>query len=169
MLYLKEINQQDWQEEYNAIKQIPSEENGFINKYNKSSEDYFKILAIPRLIDKSKGIKLEPNQVPETYFFLWNDNKIVGLFKIRHYLNDFLREGPGHISYSILPSERKKGYATKGLSLAIKKASEIIKEDSIQMCVRKNNEPSLKVQLKNGATITKEYDFDYVTNIHLQK
>ena len=35
--------------------------------------------------------------MPETFLFLWEDDKIVGQFRIRHYLNDALREGGGHI------------------------------------------------------------------------
>lgn len=64
--------------------------------------------------------------------------KIVGLFKIRHYLNDFLRKGAGHIGYGILPEYRGKGYAKKGLVLAIEKCKEIIKENEIYLSVHKD-------------------------------
>ena len=39
----------------------------------------------------------------------------------------FLRKGAGHIGYGILPEYRGKGYAKKGLVLAIEKCKEIIK------------------------------------------
>ena len=87
------------------------------------------------------------------YYFLWDDDKIVGLFKIRHYLNEFLANGPGHIGYSILSDFRGNGYATKGLRLAIDKCKKIICEDEIYLSVHKNNPISLKVQKNNGAYI----------------
>ena len=34
MLYLKNINLEDVEEEYKAIKSIPAQENGFENKYH---------------------------------------------------------------------------------------------------------------------------------------
>ena len=48
-----------------------------------------------------------------------SDNKIVGIINIRHELNDYLFEFGGHIGYSILPSERGKGYAHIQLSLGL--------------------------------------------------
>ncbi|MCR5115479.1 MAG: GNAT family N-acetyltransferase, partial [Bacteroidales bacterium] len=40
---------------------------------------------------------------------------IVGQFRIRHYLNEALRTGAGHIGYFIAKEFRGKGYATEGL------------------------------------------------------
>ena len=131
MLYLKKINFDDAMEEYKAIKSIPAQENGFENKYYDVTKEEFVNEVIPMLLNNSKGLDLPDGYVPDTYFFLWDDDKIVGLFKIRHYLNDFLRKGPGHIGYGILPEYRGKGYAKKGLILAIEKCKEIIKEDEI--------------------------------------
>lgn len=48
-----------------------------------------------------------------------DNNRIVGMVNIRHYLNDHLLSFGGHIGYSIRPSERRKGYATKQLRLAL--------------------------------------------------
>ena len=127
MIYLKEINFEDRKEEYLFIKRLPEDENGFLNPYYYESEDSFYKVIIPRLINYSNGINLPPLKVPETYFFLWNDNKIVGLFKIRHYLNDNLKVSGGNLSYGILKEYRNMGYATTGLKLAIQKCREIIR------------------------------------------
>lgn len=47
------------------------------------------------------------------------DNKLIGIISIRHELNDYLYNYGGHIGYSILPSERRKGYAYKQLLLGL--------------------------------------------------
>lgn len=39
------------------------------------------------------------------------DNKLVGVIDIRNVLSDFLYSFGGHIRYSVLPEERRKGYA----------------------------------------------------------
>ena len=169
MVYLKEVNYDDREEEYLFIKKIPLDENGFLNPFFSVSEYAFYKIVIPRLINYSKGINLAPMMVPETYFFLWDDNKIVGLFKIRHYLNDNLKTSGGHVSYGILDEYRNMGYATTGLKLAIEKCREIIKEDTIHMSVHKNNLYSLKVMLSCGAYVYGETDSEYLTKIDLGK
>lgn len=168
MLSLKKINLKDIEEEYNAITSIPEQENGFENKYYNVTKEEFVNQVIPKLLKNSEGLELPDGYVPDTYFFLWNDNKIVGLFKIRHYLNDFLKKGPGHIGYGILPEYRGKGYAKQGLILAIEKCKDLIKEDEIYLSVRKDNPASLKVQLDCGAYITGETDDHYLTRIKLK-
>ncbi len=168
MLYLKEANLEDWKEEYEAIKKIPRNENGFENKYYDKTEEEFKEQVIPELIDHSKGIEIPNGYVPYTYYFLWNDDKIVGLFKIRHYLNEFLANGPGHIGYGIISDFRRKGYATKGLKLAVDKCKEIIPEDEIYLFVYKDNPISLKVQQNNEACIVGETEKEYLTRIKIR-
>ena len=167
MIYLKEINFEDRKEEYLFIKRLPEDENGFLNPYYYESEDSFYKVIIPRLIKYSNGINLPPLKVPETYFFLWDDNKIVGLFKIRHYLNDNLKVSGGNLSYGILKEYRNKGYATTGLKLAIQKCREIIREDDIHMSLHKNNYYSLKVMLNCGAYVYSETENEYLTKIKI--
>lgn len=165
MLHLKAVNWEDIEQEYLFTTTQPTDENGFTNKYEGISREEFEKVVLPRLINNSKGIDLPEGHVPCTEFFLWEDDEIVGLFRIRHELNDFLREGAGHIGYGIKKEHRGKGYATKGLALAIEKAKEIIKEDEIYMSVHKDNPASLQVQLKNGAYIHHEDDREYYTRI----
>ena len=167
-LYLKEANIEDLDEEYHAIQDIPNDENGYRNFYFGTSESDFKNKCIYEIIEHSKGINLASNRVAETYYFLWNNDNIVGLFKIRHYLNDFLKNGPGHIGYGILKKYRGKGYATQGLKLAIDICKNLIKEDEIYLSVHKDNPISLKVQQKNCAIIVGENDIEYFTRIKIK-
>lgn len=169
MLQLKKLNFNDIEKEYKAIISIPNMENGFENKYFNVTFEEFKSKVFPMLINNSNGIDLEEGYVPDTYYFLWDNEDIVGLFKIRHYLNDFLRNGPGHIGYCVLKEYRGQGYATMGLKLAIEEAKKIIPEDEIYMSINKDNLASLKVQEKCGAVVVSETadGSGYLTRIKL--
>ena len=165
MLFLKEANFDDIEKEYLFITTLPENENGFINPDFNVSKINFKDNILPLYINHSKGINLPDGWIPYTTYFLWNDNEIVGLFRIRHYLNETLKRGTGHIAYGIDKPYRGKGFATEGLKLAIEKAWEIIPEDEIYMSVHKDNPASLKVQIKNGAYVHHEDEKELYTRI----
>ena len=64
---------------------------------------------------------LRPGRVMATLFLCVrrSDNKLLGMIQIRHYFNEYLEKYAGHIGYSIRPGERRKGYATEMLRLAL--------------------------------------------------
>ncbi len=167
MLYLKLINENDIIEEHKAISNIPALENGFKNKYYGCSFNEFKNEILNTLINYAKGKDLPNGYVPCSYMFLWEDNTIVGLFKIRHFLNEKLKNGAGHLGFCVLKDFRRKGYATKGLKLAIDECKKIIKDQELYMSVLKDNVGSLKAQLNNGAKIVNENDDHFFTRIKL--
>lgn len=168
MLRLVEANMKDAEKQYEFIYDIPENENGYMNSYHGISKDEYINNVIPKMIENSKGINLRDGYVPQTTYFLWDDDTIVGLFRVRHYLNDALRAGAGHIGYGIKKQYRRKGYATKGLALTIEKAKEIIREDEIYMSCHIGNEGSLKAQLNNGAVIHHSDDKEYYTRIRIR-
>ena len=53
------------------------------------------------------------------YVCLRGDGCIVGMIDLRHRFNAFLAEIGGNIGYSVRPSERRKGYATRMLSMVL--------------------------------------------------
>lgn len=61
------------------------------------------------------------NSVPDsTYFALDIERDIfIGAVNIRHYLNNQLLLNGGHIGDGVRPSERRKGYATEMIRLAL--------------------------------------------------
>ena len=153
MLKIKPISLVDNYQEYNLFNLIPKNENGFKNEFFGVSYEQYSRDVINILNKRSLGIGLRENQVPSTFYVLWLDNKAIGLFIFNHRLNDFLKNGSGHISFYILKEYRNRGYATKGLGLLINKIKDIVYEDEIYMSCNKLNKASLKVQLRNGAKI----------------
>lgn len=97
-----------------------------------------------------------PNLVPaETYYLTDEKENILGAINIRHKLNDYLFNYGGHIGYGILPSERKKGYATKMLKLALIKAKQMNISKILITC-DKTNTASAKTIISNGGVLENE-------------
>lgn len=165
MLYLKEANYNDIEKEYLFVKNMPIDENGLTNQWHGISREDFEKDALPTMIAYSKGEQLPEGFVPETFLFLWNDNEIVGQFRIRHYLCESLREGAGHLGYFVHKDHRGKGYGTEGLRLTLQIAEPIVPEDEFYLRVNKDNPASLKVMLHNGGYIVKEDEVKYYVRI----
>ena len=165
MLYIKEANFEDIEKEYLFVRDMPVDENGFTNQWYGISREDFERVALPSMLDFQKGENLPEGYVPETFLFLWNEDEIVGQFRIRHYLCESLRTGAGHIGYFIKKELRGKGYGTEGLRLTLQVARDIIPEDEFYLRVNKDNPASLKVMLKNGGYIKAEDENKYYVRI----
>jgi len=114
----------------------------------KDPSDFQKMIQF--LLDNKNGKNLPKLWIPNSTYWLINaENQLLGAVNIRHGLTEDLLNSGGHIGYGIRPSERKKGYATMILELALEK----IKELNIQkvlVCCDAINIGSEKVILKNG-------------------
>lgn len=89
-----------------------------------AGRDFDEFLAIVH----AEPTEPDPAKVPAHLYFLADTErlKLFGAVQIRHHINHpNLIETGGHIGYGICPSERRKGYATKMLGLAIDKAKSI--------------------------------------------
>lgn len=96
--------------------------------------------------------------VPSTTFFAVRkeDKKIVGMIDIRHHIrHPFLLEYGGHIGYAVRPSERRKGYASEMLALAIDYAKEI-GLDKVMLGCYTDNAGSVKTIQKCGGKLVEE-------------
>ena len=96
-----------------------------------------------------------PDWVTGTVYFAIVDGKIIGSIAVRNYLNDSLLKSGGHIGYGIRPSERRKGYGTVMLSLALEKCRECGIEKVLVTC-DKNNIASAKTAMRNGGVLENE-------------
>ena len=165
MLYIKEANIEDAEKEWKFVAAMPADENGLTNKWHGVTRDRFISEALPEMINRAKGIDLPEGFVPATTLFLWNDARIVGLFRIRHFLNEALRSGAGHIGYFIAKEHRGKGFATEGLRLTLEYAESIVPEAEYYLRVNKENPASLRVMIKNGGRIVGETEDKFLVRI----
>ncbi len=164
---LVRVQDSDYQKTYDLYMTFPANENGYVNSvYGYDYNEFMEWIEMKK--DWSEGKNLPDGFVPDTTFVLVDDDKYIGVFNLRHCLNDFLREGPGHIGYCMSSKYRGKGYATKGLKLVLQEAKRRGIEEAY-LSVNKDNPASLKVQIKNGAYIHHENETEYFTRIKLEQ
>jgi len=98
------------------------------------------------------GIDLKPNRVAQITFWLIDKGEFVGEIGIRHKLNEALLNYGGHIGYGIRFSKWNKGYGTKMLALALKKAKQMHLSKVLITC-DEDNIGSAKVIENNGGVL----------------
>lgn len=165
MIRLKKINREDMEKEWLFVRDMPADENGLTNDYHGISREDFERRALPAMMDFMEGKNLPEGYVPETFLFLWDDDTIVGQFRIRHYLCESLRTGAGHIGYFIAKPFRGKGYGTEGLRLTLEEARRIVPEEEFYLRVNLDNPASLHVMLRNGGRVVGQDESHYFVRI----
>ena len=96
--------------------------------------------------------------VPDSVFFLLDEdrNRLLGAVDIRHYLNEYLLREGGHIGDGIRPTERRKGYATELIRLALIECKKLGMNKVLITCDR-DNIGSAKSIINNGGILENEF------------
>ena len=112
-------------------------------------EDPYEWIRVCELFNSEETVP--EDKVPSTLFMCIRkeDNRLVGMLDMRHRLNEYLETFGGNIGYSIRPSERRKGYAKKMLSLVLPFCREL-GLDKVMISCRVENEGSRRTILANG-------------------
>ena len=99
--------------------------------------------------------------VPDsTYFCLDRDrDRMVGAVNIRHSLNDYLLAYGGHIGDGIRPSERRKGYGTAMMGLALEECRKLGIEKVLMVCNKENTGSAKSIQ-NNGGVLENEINVE---------
>lgn len=153
MLELRKMNLEDAPEQWKYVAAAPADENGMTNPYEGVTWNEYISKVLPMLLEYEHPSDMPEWFVPESFYYLWDEQVLVGEFRIRHHLTEQLKNGAGHIGYRIKDEFRGRGYGTRGLALALNVAREIIPENEIYLRVLKNNEASVSAIQKNGGYI----------------
>ena len=109
---LVRVQDSDYQKTYELYMSFPENENGYMNNVYGYSYDQF-LEWIEKKRKWSMGKELPEGFVPDTTYVLVDKGVYVGVFNLRHCLNDFLREGAGHIGYCISKKISRKRVCNK--------------------------------------------------------
>ena len=157
MLELKRLSVNDGPDIYEMLQEIPSEENGLINKANGLTYDEYKEWLITKQKDSEQEGIVDGWKVPSTTFWLYANGVPVGFGNVRHFLTDALSKAGGHIGYGIAPRFRGKGYGNEILRLLLNQAKAIGIKKAL-VTVHLDNIASQAVALANGGVITEKTD-----------
>ena len=133
----------------------------YFNKYKKGLENFNEYLK--DLYNYSKGIDLPHGDVITSTFWLIDDNKVVGVLRIRHEEVEY----SGHIGYDISPCYRNKGYGAAILQLALKEAINLGIQEVIVTCNTDNVYSKKIIEKSNGKLLGRIFDEE--ENEHLYK
>ena len=119
--------------------------------------DFDQYCANIEVTDESNGL------VPDSTFFCLDvdRNIMVGAVNIRHYLNESLLLNGGHIGNGVVPSERRKGIATKMISLALEQCRALGLKNVLMVCDKENIGSAKSIQ-NNGGILENEVEVEGV-------
>lgn len=90
--------------------------------------------------------------VHSDYFWLTEASEVVGFLALRHELTPALLQEGGHIGYSVRPSRRREGHATRALAQALERARALGIDRALVTC-DDDNEPSARTIERNGGAL----------------
>ena len=95
------------------------------------------------------------------HFFAYDRERdiLVGAVDIRHSLNEALLLDGGHIGDGVRPSERRKGYATAMIALALDECRKLGIEKVLMVCNKENTGSAKSIQ-NNGGVLENEINVE---------
>jgi predicted acetyltransferase len=168
-LELRELALNDGEDVREMLREIGPGEAGFAFSASSAEPSEFPRF-LKRQNDMAHAVGIDLNiLVPQTTYWLYAGDRPVGIGRLRHYLNDYLRIHGGHIGYMIRQSERKRGYGCALLAQLLLKAHEKGIEDAFLTC-NDDNTGSRKIIEHNGGELESIVDGEcrYWIKAHFQ-
>jgi predicted acetyltransferase len=127
--------------------------------YVNNNENHHSYKTIEEVYDKIKrDIDFKNGNIQDgkvsslTYWFINNENVIIGTSRLRTELNEFFKTLGGNIGYDVRPTYRKKGYGTQILKITLEIAKEKGLKNVLITC-DDDNIGSYKIIEKNGGKL----------------
>lgn len=124
-----------------------------------ASKDTLDLASYEAFIADLKGrgdpnAPVEPGKVRSDYYWIVDGEPdvVVGFLALRHALTPALLEIGGHIGFSVRPSRRRQGHATRALGLALPHASALGLTSALVTC-DDGNVGSMRAIEANGAVL----------------
>lgn len=97
----------------------------------------------------------DPEQVPCEFSWIVDEApggavEVVGVLALRLRLNQWLLENAGHVGYSVAPSRRRRGHATRALALAVRRAAEAGIDRVLVTCDEDNAASAATIEAVGG-------------------
>lgn len=155
MIFAREFTERDKEQLLDMINETNKYDGNFEGmEVVRKIEDFNKFLNDLEIWKHQE--RINPNYSPQTTFGVFDDEKLVGGFVLRHSLKGRLINHGGNIGYFVRPSEREKGYGRALLKLALKEAKNTGLEKVLVTC-RNDNMGSIKVIESNGGKCENNY------------
>lgn len=108
------------------------------------------VAQLERFADPASSVP--EGMVHSDYFWVTDGvcDDVIGFLALRHELTPWLLEEGGHIGYSIRPSRRREGHATRALALAVRRAAELGIEQALVTCDDDNLPSARTIELNGG-------------------
>ena len=75
MLELRKMNLLDIKEQWEYVTALPKDENGLTNPYEGITFEEYETTVLPELMMHENPVGMPEWFVPETYYYLWDDEK----------------------------------------------------------------------------------------------
>lgn len=108
--------------------------------------------AVAHLLGRGDpSVPLPEGIVHSDYLWIVEDHRFVGYLALRHALTPSLLEEGGHIGFSVRPSQRRRGHASRALALALPRAAELGLDRVLLTCDDDNVGSRLTIEHNGGA------------------
>jgi predicted acetyltransferase len=88
--------------------------------------------------------------VPSDNYWITDGDEVVGFLAVRHELTPSLLEEGGHIGYSVRPSRRREGHASRALALGLIRAKELGLQRVLLTCDEDNLGSRRTIEIAGG-------------------